>query len=154
MSVSVLVDHVKELMATLEKLAKVGSIFVGVPEEKASRKSSEMNNATLAAIHELGSPSANIPARPFLKIGIAKAQKECVNILGIGAAKALTNFDAGDLVKAQDKAGLVAQNSVRGVFTSGELKPLAESTLKKKGKKTTPLIDTGSLRTSISYVVR
>ena len=59
MSVSVLVDHTKELMATLEKLAKVGSIFVGVPEEKASRKSSEMNNATLAAIHELGSPAAN-----------------------------------------------------------------------------------------------
>ncbi len=33
MSVSVLVDHTKELMATLEKLAKVGSIFVGVPED-------------------------------------------------------------------------------------------------------------------------
>lgn len=154
MSVSVLVDHTKELMATLEKLAKVGSIFVGVPEDKAARKSSEMNNATLAAIHELGSPAAKIPPRPFLKIGIAKAQKECVNILGAGAAKALTNFDAGDLVKAQDKAGLVAQNSVRGVFRSGDLKPLEKSTLKKKGEKTTPLIDTGSLRTSISYVVR
>lgn len=154
MSVSVLEDHIKELIATLEKLAKVGSIFVGVPEDKAARKSSEMNNATLAAIHELGSPAAHIPARPFLKIGIEKVQKECVNILGAGAAKALTNFDAGDLVKAQDKAGLVAQNSVRGVFTSGELKPLAKSTLKKKGNKTTPLIDTGSLRKSISYVVR
>lgn len=154
MSVSVLVDHTKELMKTLEKLASIGSIFVGVPEDKASRKSSEMNNATLAAIHELGSPAAKIPPRPFLKIGIAKAQQECVKILGAGAAKALTNFDAGDLVKAQDKAGLAAQNSVRGVFTSGELKALAESTLKKKGKKTTPLIDTGSLRTSISYVVR
>ena len=49
---------------------------------------------------------------------------------------------------------LFPSHDMRGVFTGGELKPLAESTLKKKGKKTTPLIDTGSLRTSISYVVR
>ena len=63
------------------------------------------------------------------------------------------------VLTAKNKAGLIAQNSVKATITAGEgFAPLAESTLaarKRRGvSRTKPLIDTGSLLNSITYVIR
>ena len=170
---------VKDIIALTKK-----EVLVGVPEDKSTRdpdiwfekgsiqvRKPKINNATLAAIHDNGSPKQNIPARPFMKPGIAKAQDR-INKGMLQAAKAQLNKDSAGVAKAFEKVGLVAQAGIRNVINEGEgFSPLQRSTLlgrlrrRKAAKKWTkdkrenvmesmhPLIDTGQLRNSISYVV-
>ena len=79
-------------------------------------------------------------------------------MIAAGAADALTG-GVSALEKAFTKAGLVAQASVRATLTAGEgFEPLSESTLKAREAKgfkgTKPLIRTGQLRNSYTFVVR
>ena len=155
-SVSVLEDKLADFMSVVSDLARAGDLFVGVPEDKAARDG-KINNATLAAIHNAGSPAQNIPARPFLTQGIDKCKKDVTDILAAGARSSLDKLDSEELTKAQTKAGLTAQNAVKGEFRSGGLEPLKAPRRGREGRKqtsTTPLVDTGSLRNSIGFVVR
>lgn len=155
-SVSVLEDKLSDFMQVIRDLAMAGDLFVGVPEDKAER-SDEINNATLAAIHNAGSPAKNIPARPFLTQGIDKCKADVVKILAGGAKSALDNLDAALLTSAQTEAGLTAQNAVKGEFRNGGFEPLKAPRRGRESRKqtsTTPLVDTGSLRNSIGFVVR
>src|SRR5258708_13943696 len=61
-----------KLMASME-------VLVGIPAEKAPRTSAEaksqpINNAALGYIHNYGSPTQNIPARPFMEPGITDSK--------------------------------------------------------------------------------
>ncbi len=157
-SVTATVQNLSALHKAMRKLEKT-VVEVGVPEEKterkneAERKEAEMNNATLAYIHEHGSPDANIPARPFLTPGIKKAQPQIVKFLKEAGQAALAGKESG-VTTAYNKAGLTAQNSVRAVFTDNDWPQVSDARQKEKGEgKTNPLIETGQLRKSITYVV-
>lgn len=177
--VSTVVDKSRNLEASLGTLASL-EVLVGIPTDKGARKADPadpdggaMTNAQLGYIHETGSPTRNIPARPFLKPGVRKARKAITDQLRAAALAALDGNEGG-VRTAYNKAGLIAQNSARAQFVDGDLAPLAESTLDKRtgtvrgedGKiiktgKTrretgavNPLILTGQLRKSITYVVR
>ena len=174
------VDNLGSLIKSLNELASK-EVLVGIPDSKASRNNEDgepVNNAQLGYIHEYGSPANHIPARPFLGIGITNAKK------AISAQLAKTAKDAIDgksnrVENGLNRAGIIAQNSVKSVFSSGELQPLANSTLRSRvsrggtrGKAASkelrmraeygissneeikPLVDTGQLRNSITYVVR
>jgi hypothetical protein len=172
-------DNLPQLMKQLKELASA-DVLVGVPQETADRKevgSREMNNATLAYIHDNGSPAANIPARPFMRPGIQAAKASVAKAFLRGALRALDgNSDALNI--ALHEAGLIAQRSIRAIINQGIPPPLADSTLKArirsgkaaKGAKAElesraegnepstatakPLIQTGQLRNSINYVIR
>jgi hypothetical protein len=99
----------------------------------------------------------NLPARPFLVPGVESAQKAATDELKKGADDAMDgNAHAAD--KALHRAGIVASNAVKAKINSGIAPELAESTLaarRRRGRTgTTPLIDTGSLRNAITYVLR
>ena len=162
----------KRLNALTEK-----AVYVGVPASKAPRQDDIMNNATLAYIHDKGSPAANIPARPFMQPGIEAVRDRINNLLKKGAAGAL-HGDTEAVDRAFNQAGLIAQASIRGKINEGIPPPLATSTLmgrisagtsvqgakdelarRLKGDAPSteyakPLIATGQLRNSISYVIR
>lgn len=150
--VTVVIDKTAALREALGKLMSQ-EVLAGVPEAKSSRDD-EMNNATLAYIHNFGSPAQNIPARPFLGPGIAKKQDEIVAELKAAGKEAL-DLKGNKIGQRLQRVGLLAQAGIRSMFGSGEMAPLKPETIARKGgKKTTPLIDTGQLRNSISYVVR
>lgn len=135
-------------------------VLVGVPNDKTERKEADsegMNNATLAYIHDNGSPAANIPARPFMRPGIEEARDKIVSALRTGAKQALQGKEQG-VERALNIAGLTAQSSIRGTINEGIGPELADSTLaarRARGRKgTKPLVDTGQLRNAINYVVR
>lgn len=134
-------------------------VLVGVPSTGTQRreKGAAMNNATLAYIHDNGSPAANIPARPFMRPGIKTVQSRIVETLKAGASGVL-RADPGQVDKALNRAGLIAQSSIRAEINSGIAPPLAASTLaarRARGRTgTKPLVDTAQLRNSINYVVR
>jgi phage gpG-like protein len=155
-AVQKLVDNFPTFRASLKHLKS--DVLVGVPAEEGARKNGEgMNNATLAYIHDNGSPAANIPDRPFMQPGIAVAKERIAKFLEQGAREAM-HGNPGGVEKGLQKAGLTAQASIRAAINAGIPPPLAPSTLaarKARGRTgEKPLIDTGQLRNSISYVVR
>lgn len=157
MSVKVTKNRMTEVIKAIAELASK-DVLVGIPQDNTGRDAGDpLGNATIGYIQEKGSPVNNIPERPFLVPGVASVSEETSARLKKGAQGALSGDPAaGD--RAMGAAGLIAQNAVRGRINSGIDPPLAPSTLRARrargrtGEK--PLIDTGQLRNSITYVVR
>lgn len=172
-------DKVPAVIKALRDLVPK-QVLVGIPESKTERQDDEgedgpMTNAMLGYIQEHGSPAQNIPARPFLVPGIKDAQ-EAIEARLSNAANAAMSGKRSKVEEQLNAAGIVAQNSVRRKINSGEFAPLALSTLQararrgRKGAKAElesraqgnepnndnakPLIDTGQMRNSITYVIR
>ena len=158
---SLIHDGLPDLLRNLRKLQKK-EILVGVPRDTSERKQTdveEMNNATLAFIHEHGSPLANIPARPFIGPGIKRNKDKITKFLKKAGEAALTAGGRDKVEQQLNLAGMAAQNGARAVINDGEgFQELAPSTIYQRQQRgrtgTKPLIDTGQLRNSITYVFK
>lgn len=163
----VTIDRLAGLEKALKTLANT-RVMVGVPADETARRDGAITNAALAYIHEHGAPEVGIPARSFLKPGIKAAQSAVEGLLVKAAQSALAGQD-GATRKALEAAGLTAVTSIRDVISAGIPPPLKPATVarrrtRSKGSKyrrqamtaamVTPLIDTGQLRNSITYVLR
>lgn len=151
---------VNKLPAFLENIKAMQNkcVMIGIPEDKNARKEAGPTNAMIGMVQEFGSGAKNVPPRPFLIPGIKEAQKEAVEVLKSGAVKAL---HGEDIEITFHKVGLIGQNHVKAKITNGQFAALAQSTLaarmraRKNGKAgSKPLVDTGQLLASITYVVR
>lgn len=170
----------RELVQQINRLTGK-AVFVGVPSEEAGREAAAeedhgpINNAALAYIHENGAPEANIPARPFLAAGIEENRTAIESRLKKAADEAMKG-KLGNVDSAMEKVGQTAQSGVRNKINSGAFEPLADTTLRARARRgrqgakdelkrrakgespstddAKPLIDTGQLRNSITYVVR
>jgi hypothetical protein len=152
-----IVDNVAKVAAGIATLSST-RVMVGVPAEKGARKDgSPISNAGLAYVHENGAPEAGIPARPFLKPGIEAKQSEITAALEKTGKAALDGNLAG-ADRGFNITGLIGQNAVRAKINEGVPPPLKPATLAARrargrtGDK--PLIDTGALRNSLTYVIR
>lgn len=159
MKISVLkvVDGMAKLVEAVAQL-RASQVLVGVPAEEAPRDDNEpINNAALAYIHNYGSPAANIPARPFMEPGIKAAQDQITDGLKIAARSAIEGRVQG-VEAGLNRAGISASESVRHQINDGDFTPLAPSTIADRLAKgfdsEKPLIRTGAMRNSITYVVR
>lgn len=127
--------------------------LVGIPQEKGSRKSDEITNVELAFIHSNGSPVRNIPPRPFIEPAIA--QPEIKRKIAERMKAAAVSAIEGNLSVAKTemgKAGQYGENAVKDYIGSSNLTPNSEATIRRKGSDK-PLIDTGSLRRSVTHVI-
>lgn len=150
-------DNVAKVLASIQELAGK-QVLVGIPATKAEREDGEpINNAQLGYIHEYGAPASNIPARPFLIPGVAHAQESINNHLQ-KAAKAAMNGNDEKVDVELNATGLIAQAGARNEINNGAFEALSAKTLavrRKRGRTgDKPLIDTGQLRNSITYVIR
>ena len=173
--VTVTLDKSDAMIRAVRELTR-SEVLVGIPTDKGERSNGDteaVTNAQLGFIHENGSPARNIPARPFLTPGIKAVGDQIIRHLRDAGKQALEGVSGG-VAASLDRAGLVAQNSVRAQFVDNDWEPLTESTLNKRppakrdeegkvahqGKSrrergaTNPLIDSGQLRKAITYVVR
>ncbi|MCS3839394.1 phage gpG-like protein [Pseudomonas sp. JAI111] len=152
-------DNVAQVLASIQELASK-QVMVGIPATKAEREEGDdepINNAQLGYIHEYGAPASNIPPRPFLIPGVAHAQDKINNHLQ-KAAKAAMDGNAEKVDVELNATGLVAQAGAKFEINNGIFEELKKSTLaarRKRGRTgVKPLIDTGQLRNSITYVIR
>lgn len=168
-------------------MADIGNmeVYVGIPEEEASRGNDAINNAELAYIHthgirtgsmrqemqpaidagnpyskayemyiqEHGSPLWQSPPRPIIEPAIKKHKDPIADKL----KQALQSGLNGDSQGARDgleKAGLFASGKVKEYFTDPDngWPDNSPATVAAKGSDR-PLVDTGNLRDSITYVV-
>lgn len=160
--VSLVKDNYIGLVKGTKFLAEM-RVLVGVPGEKTTRNpdqdeaGSPITNAALAYIHDNGAPEANIPARPFMLPGLKKVQTEIAQRLRTAGVSAL-NGNQDQAERRLEGIGLVAVSSIRATINEGVPPPLAPATIagrQARGRTgTKPLIDTGQLRNSITYVIR
>ena len=175
-AVKKVIDNLPRLIPRVESLTKK-NLLVGVPQDETQRKEGEMTNATLAYIHDNGSPAANIPARPFMQPGI-KSVKPKLKLIYKKIALGILHGEEEALDKGYERAGLIAQAAIRAAINEGIPPPLKDSTLRNRIRKGTaikgakleleargdgssagmefakPLVATAQMRNSINYVIR
>ena len=174
-------DNLPGLLLAFKKLSEQ-EVLVGVPAGAGGPDGSDANYASIAYWQDNGAPEANIPARPFMKPGIKSVQREVAACFKQAAQKALEDKeDKEEVGKYLIKAGLIASSAIKNHIDEGIPPPLADSTLRarargkpgikiSKGAKielasraagnapsndsVTPLVITGGLRNSITFVVK
>lgn len=179
-------DNLPKILESIKALPGM-SVLVGIPEDKTDRtpepgEKGPMTNAALGYIHEFGSPSQNIPARPSL-IPAVRATKDRVVRYLRQAGEFATAGDKLRTRKAMMAAGQTVVSEVQKIITAGIPPPLADSTLKARARRRAgkghrinkgaiaelesraagnvpstefakPLIDTAQLLKSFTYVIR
>jgi phage gpG-like protein len=153
-------DNLKKVSKSIDALGRA-RVMVGVPADKTDRKDGSISNASLAYIHNVGAPEANIPARPFMEPGVASVQPQIAE--GLKKAGKFALEGRSDAVDRQfHRVGAIGRDAIKAKITDGPFAPLKPSTIaarksKRKSRNNTdikPLIDTGAMRNSISYVIR
>lgn len=154
MSVTMNGQGLADILAAIEDLTSK-NVMVGIPHGETREEG--LTNAEIGYINETGSPAVNLPSRPFLVPGL----EECQELTGAQLTKAADEALKGNsqgVERCLNRAGMIAQNAVRAKINSGDFEPLSNATLRKRrraGKKRTkPLIDTGQLRNSITYIIK
>lgn len=140
----------KKEMARLREAFSGVSILVGVPRD-ALPYPDGTSTVMVAAVHEFGSATRNIPERSFMRSTLQEQQKKYIGMAQRGIDKVVK----GQL-NIRQVAGLIgteAENDMKDKITDLKTPPLKPRTIKKK-KSDNPLIDTGHLRQSIRYEVR
>lgn len=157
--VTVSKDFTKDFKAIIDRF-KNDDVLVGIPEEKTPRKDGSINNATLLAINNFGSPANNIPARPVMQIGIKNAQEDVAGEFRKAAQTVLKEGQAA-IDRYFQRAGILASQSIKKAINDQDFggapgpSPATLSARKSAGfLGTKSLIVTGQLRNSITYVLR
>jgi len=143
-----------ELKAIEESMKELmdHEVLVGIPEDGGGKESG-ISNAALLFIHTNGSPLNGIPARPVIEAALEHDVDQVSAILQ-DCADAGVSGDASRVKPALERAGMQGQNICRGWFDNGAngWKDNTDETIKRKGSAK-PLIDTGQMRTAITYKV-
>jgi phage gpG-like protein len=107
----------------------------------------------LAAIHEFGSPAANIPERSFLRSAFNDPEgKKELKALYAKLAKAVVSGRMS-AEKAIELLGMKMAAMVKNRIVQGVWPPNRPTTVERKGSST-PLVDTGQLYGAITYEIR
>ena len=156
MGIKIRADNLAQMLAAVRSLGR-DRVLVGIPSSAPGRRNGEpITNAELGYIHEFGAPAANIPARPFLIPGAESVRNEAAARMKVIGEQALDG-DKAAVDRGLHAVGLLAQNAVRKKITDGPFEPLAPATLASRRARgrtgTKPMLDTGQLRASITYVI-
>lgn len=179
-SAKLIFDNIPKLKISLASLTK-RDVYVGIPgtntlREEPDGQPEDINNATIGYMMQNGIPEKNVPARPFMTIGMNASKEAVVRSFKTAAKKALHQDDTAITI-GLERAGLTASAEIKKAITDGIPPPLADSTLKARARKykyrkaeraelaarasgeqpslsVKPLVDTGQLRNSITYVIR
>lgn len=142
------------LREALDRLAN-SDVLVGIPQATTGRKG-KINNAALMYIHTNGSPARNIPKRPVIEPALAAdGNRQVIEKELRAAASAQLDSKPQEALAALQRAGMAGANASKEWFTDprNNWPPNKPATIRRK-KSSRPLIDTGALRRSITYVVR
>lgn len=120
--------------------------------KSSARKNSKADNVLLAIIHNVGSPSKKIPARPFTRPAFDRNENKYNNIIDKTINSFLDKKDYQSLKRNLNLLGKTMQQDIQQEIRNlkkPELKPL---TIKRKGSSKL-LIDTGEMLNETDYQV-
>lgn len=165
----------RKLLDDIKKIAEIG-IYVGIPEEKNIREDGKMNNATLLYIHTNGSEKRNLPPRPLIEPALeANDDKIAADLAEV--SRLLLDGNYKGALKMMHTTGKDALNMITDFYDDpsqnqwprnqdatvrAKIKKKYKSKKKRKeameeyragGEVDQILVDTGALRSSITYVI-
>lgn len=161
-------DAVRNAIVRTNKRVKIGILTDKKHQSEDDKGSGDISMLELAAIHEFGSPEANIPERSFIRATV-DGKRDQVNaaiedIVGAEVKKLLdgdnppseSSADAAAkraLGKLGTKIVSMIRTTIRNRETVGpEDQANKPATIKRKGSSL-PLVDTAQLINAISYAV-
>lgn len=139
------------LKERVERMLRVG-VSVGVHDAEGSQEAEGSDGATLsevAAFNEFG--TENIPRRSFLA-DWADENAEQHKVLISKIARAVVQGKLPSLEAGLNRMGLQFVGEIQQRIAAGIAPENAPSTIARKGSST-PLIDTGQLRSAITYQI-
>lgn len=148
----------RDLVERVGRLSKA-SVRVGVLADKGDQahqtdaetpSAISMTVLEVATVHEFGAPAANIPARSFLR-GTVDAESASIRSDQHKLAIAVLSGKI-DLRKGLDQLGARVAGKIQQRIARGIEPPLQARTIARKGSSK-PLIDSGQLRSSITWEV-
>lgn len=164
------------LSALRDRLIGKKTVKVGFPAGPV--EANGVSTAQVAAVHEFGSPSENIPERSFMRSGIIEGEKQQISLNRVNLLRVLVG--EMDMQTALGKLGELGKAQIQHKLKIGPFEPLKASTIKARrsrmspsyrkkldakveamiaeGKKPgtdfyKPLIDTGHMRDSVTWEI-
>lgn len=125
------------------------SVKVGLPKETGSYPNGT-SILQVGAAHEFGVPENNLPRRSFLRVPFMDNANKIKK--AIDKSYKFVAEQNSDPIKMLNKLGLFGQSISQESFTDNNWQPLKPATIKRKSSSK-PLIDSGRLRGSITYIV-
>lgn len=135
-----------------EKLAGMPhrEVRIGVLTSSSAAGGSGLSLAELAAIHEFGAPSANIPERSFIRSTL-RDSRDKIEALCLRLARGII-ADRIDLDAALGLLGTWAVAAIQAKIRTNIPPALQQATIDRK-HSSLALVDTGQLINSITYEV-
>lgn len=111
------------------------SLLVGIAADSkhSIRDDGGPNNSELGFIHEFGSPSANIPPRPFLVPGVESVREHISDELA-RAMKAALDDDKRSCDAILEALGITTAEAVKEYLRTAEFTPLKPSTIANRNR--------------------
>lgn len=147
----------KKAMGEIAKLSRHPYLLIGIQSDAGVHPDSDFTYANIGATHEFGTKRAGagnrvfIPARPWLNPTMTEGKKD-FEVFQDKLANQMLNGKL-TLEDLMDRLGLKIQSAMRAKVSSNIAPPNTIMTIKRKGSTRT-LIDTGLLRSKISYLMR
>lgn len=139
----------KRLEKVLAKMSKSPHVAVGILED--SPASDGFTMVDLATVHEFGSKDGRIPQRSFMRSTCDEKKAQHENLISKLQWKVFEK--ALCIKKALSQLGEVVSKDMVQTINRGIKPKLSAETINRK-KSSKPLIDTGRLKSSITYKVR
>lgn len=143
--------------ALRERLERMGStrVRVGVLDDQpkraaASKTGEKLSLLEVAAVHEFGAPAAGIPQRSFVRATVDEKRAEIAADQERLAAAVLNGKIEPEA--AAELLGARVQGLIQARIAEGIGPALAPATVRRK-KSSKPLIDTGQLKSAITFRV-
>ena len=143
---SLFVAYERNLQQFKDSVVKAGILA----KDGSNNHSEGITVFQIGMIHEFGAPEKNIPRRSFIRVPIENNIKDITKL--IENNHKLVSENSMSAKVALDRIGLKAQNTIKKSFRDNDWKANSRATVKRKGSSR-PLIDTGQLIGSISYIV-
>ena len=134
----------KKFFAEIEKLKK---LQVRVGFQRGNSKANEADIVDVAAWNELG--TKHIPARPFMRMSVDDNQSAINQMCQSQIKRLKSGATAEDILT---KLGVMQKGLIQKKISDGDFVPNADSTVKRK-KSSRPLVDTGLMRSSVSFTI-
>ena len=139
----------KQFMKTLRELTEL-EVRIGYQRGTLSGNPDNSSRADLVDIamwNEFG--TVNIPSRPFMRDSVDKHEAAINHMLTAQKDALLHGATAREILNT---AGLFQQDLIQTEIEQGDFVANAPTTIMKKGSDK-PLIDTGTLKNSVHYIV-
>ena len=132
----------------MDKLEELCHLTVSVGFQNGVTNKSGEDIASYAYYNQYG--TSTIPARPFMSDAFDKHEDEIHEFVASAASQVCAG---GDVQQALNQIGAYGKGLIQSEIVDGEFVPNAPSTIRKKGKGSRPLIDTGAMRQSVQYTI-